>query len=155
METENLLYKWDGGCTDLKSTKRKGFVLSDALIGLVLIGLGVLTFVGTHQVMLTHSREKQLQVYQLRQKYEAMIPKSKSVTQKVKKTDVGKSPVTSSLSDSASELNKIKESDSHGQSDQSSMSSQNDSKQAGSSETDESTIAKLPDEPQKKDGEKP
>ncbi|KZL36671.1 type IV pilus modification PilV family protein [Secundilactobacillus collinoides] len=137
----------------MKNTRRRGFVLSDALIGLVLIGLGVLTFVGMHQLMSQQSHKKQLQVYHLRQKYETLIPASDPNTKQKKSTNQEKKAKKTKTSESSSSLNDPKNSASQARPNQPEASRQSQSQPENDSKTSESIIARLPDEPSRQKSE--
>ncbi|ANZ62274.1 type IV pilus modification PilV family protein [Secundilactobacillus paracollinoides] len=127
----------------MKRNKRSGFILSDALIGLVLIGLGVLTYVGLQQVMMQHSQEKQLRVHALRQEYESLAPKLEQRMRDSKQEETTKNKASAKPDEASSHSESAKDS-------QVSESSNRDTSSELPETENESTLSKLPEQPEEK-----
>lgn len=59
---------------------KKAFVLSDAIIGLVLISTGVILYTQAQETMTRQQEQRQERVVELRHEYEKQFKESKQVT---------------------------------------------------------------------------
>ncbi|WP_461242704.1 hypothetical protein [Secundilactobacillus muriivasis] len=61
-----------------RSERKRGFILSDSVVGLTLICLGVITFAEAQLVMNRQLGQREERVLQLRQRYETQLREKNS-----------------------------------------------------------------------------